>query len=265
VLRVNSPGGSVTASDEIARAVSRVRAAGKPVIVSMGDVAASGGYYVSAPADLIFAQPLSTTGSIGIYTAHIDYAALAGTLGLDFQTIKRGEKADHGSAHRPWDDDDRAQAQTHLQSLYELFLDTVVEGRKAHKLDRAGVDRLGRGLVLDGERAMTEKLIDKSGGFWAAIDESARRTGIPMGPDGMPELEIYPNGERPAFAVSVTPTQVQVSIGRNATNDSDNPLSALILEAKQRIGADTLSWVAGLLSARNGSGLALAPFLFRLD
>jgi len=265
VLRVNSPGGSVTASDEIARAVSRVRAAGKPVIVSMGDVAASGGYYVSAPADLIFAQPLSTTGSIGIYTAHIDFSALARTIGLDFQTIKRGEKADHMSPHRPWDDDDRAQAQSHLQSLYELFLDTVVEGRKTHRLDRAGVDKVGRGLVLDGERAITEKLVDKTGGFLAAIDESARRTGIPFGPDGMPELEIYPNGESPAFSVSVSPASVQVSIGVNAVPQVETPLMVLINEAKRRIGTDTLSWVAGLLSARDGSGLALAPFLFRLD
>jgi protease IV len=265
VLRVNSPGGSVTASDEIARAVSRVRAAGKPVIVSMGDVAASGGYYVSAPADLIFAQPLSTTGSIGIYTAHIDFAALAGTLGLDFQTIKRGEKADHMSPHRPWDDDDRAQAQSHLQSLYELFLDTVVDGRKAHKLDRGGVDKVGRGLVLDGERAITEKLVDRAGGFWAAIDESARRTGIPLRPDGIPELEIYPNGERPTFAVSVSPASIQVSIGGDAVPQIDSPLSVLIEQAKQRIGADTLNWVAGLLSAPNGSGLALSPFLFRVD
>jgi protease-4 len=102
VLRVNSPGGSAVASDQIARAVVRLRKAGKPVIASMGDVAASGGYYIAAPANRIYADPSTLTGSIGIYGYKVDLSGLLGKLGLVVETMRRGEKVDLFSVHRPW-------------------------------------------------------------------------------------------------------------------------------------------------------------------
>ena len=195
VLRVNSPGGSALASDRIARVLLRLRKSGKPVLASMGDVAASGGYYVAAPASEIFASPSTLTGSIGIYGFKVNLKGLLAHLGIASETYKRGAHADLLSVDHGWSDEERVIMNGRLQQMYQRFLDTVAEGRK---LSAARVDELGRGRVWTGAQASGIGLVDRMGGISAAIDEAARRGGVPLGPGGLPELVVLP---RPVTSV----------------------------------------------------------------
>lgn len=192
VLRVNSPGGSAFASDRISREVARVRGAGKPVIVSMGDVAASGGYYVAAGADEILAAPSTITGSIGIYSYKIDMAGLFGRLGLAHEIFKRGEHADLYSPFRPWTESERLLIADRIGYSYRLFLDVVASGRKRQGLTSARVDELGRGRVYTGTQAQPVGLVDRLAGLDVAIEEAARRARVPLGPGGLPEIVVLP-------------------------------------------------------------------------
>jgi protease IV len=193
VLRVNSPGGSAFASDRIAREVARLREARKPVVVSMGDTAASGGYYVAAPGDTIFASPSVVTGSIGIYAFKVDVASLVGKLGITSETITRGGRADLYSMYRPWREDERAAVNARIRNHYDQFLKTVAGGRKQQGIDERRADDLGRGRVYSGAQARQLGLVDQLGGIDAAIDEAARRGRIRTGPGGLPELVLLPN------------------------------------------------------------------------
>ncbi len=192
VLRVNSPGGSAFASDVIARAVTRLRASGKPVIVSMGDAAASGGYYVAAPADQVFADPSTVTGSIGIFGFKVDAGQLMNLLGLSVETYRRGAHADYLSPYRSWTEEEVKVAQQKIGHLYSLFIQTVAAGRKSRGLTAARVDEIGRGQVWTGAIAQSLGLVDKLGGVSVAIDEAARVGRVPLGRDGLPELQLLP-------------------------------------------------------------------------
>ena len=198
VLRVNSPGGSALASDRIARVLRRVRKLGKPVLASMGDVAASGGYYVAAPTDEIFASPSTLTGSIGIFGFKVNLKGLLGHLGIASETYKRGAHADLLAVEHGWNDEERALISGRMEQMYRRFLDTVAEGRKSRGVTAARADELGRGRVWTGSQAAGVGLVDRMGGVSAAIDEAARRGGVPVGPGGLPELVVLP---RPAHSV----------------------------------------------------------------
>ena len=192
VLRVNSPGGSAFASDVIARAVARVRAAGKPVVVSMGDVAASGGYYIAAPSDVIFAEPSTTTGSIGIFGYKLDVSGLLAKLSLSTEVTTRGPHADAMLPFRPWTPEERAAAQQKIRHLYEMFLSTVATGRQRSGLTVDRVDQLGRGHVYTGAQAKALGLVDELGGVTAAIDRAVALSDIPLRPGEAPDLLILP-------------------------------------------------------------------------
>ncbi|HVU51035.1 MAG TPA: signal peptide peptidase SppA [Polyangia bacterium] len=192
VLRVNSPGGSAFASDIVARAVTKLRRAGKPVIVSMGDIAASGGYYVSAPADAIFAEPSTLSGSIGIFGYKVDVRKLMATLGIGIETYRRGQHADYNSPFRPWTDEEIKIAAEKIRYFYELFINTVAEGRRARGLTRARVDAIGRGHVWTGAEAQGLGLVDQMGGVGAAIDLAARLGHVPLESSGLPALSLLP-------------------------------------------------------------------------
>jgi protease-4 len=192
VLRVNSPGGSVFGSDRIARAVARLRGAGKPVIVSMGDVAASGGYYIAAPASEILASPGTTTGSIGIFGYKVDLQALAGRVGVSVETYKRGAHSDFFSPFRPWTDEERNIMQQHMGQMYQLFLNTVAAGRKSRGMTVTRANELGRGRVWSGAQALDIRLVDRLGGLADAIDEAARLGHVQRGPGDLPELVVLP-------------------------------------------------------------------------
>ena len=192
VLRVNSPGGSAFASDVIARSVARVRAAGKPVVVSMGDVAASGGYYIAAPSDAIFAEPSTTTGSIGIFGYKLDVSALLAKLSLSTEVTTRGSHADAMLPFRPWTPGEREAAQQKIRHLYDMFLAVVANGRQRRGLTVERVDELGRGHVYTGAQAKALGLVDELGGVTAAIDRAVALSDLPLRPGEAPELLVLP-------------------------------------------------------------------------
>jgi protease-4 len=175
VLRVNSPGGSATASDVIWREVVRVRGAGKPVIVSMGDVAASGGYFISAPADVIVAQPGTITGSIGVIMGKPVLRDLLGRAGVNSEVIAQGDNATMFSLARPFSPDEWDRINVWLDAIYEDFTRKVSEGRR---LTPERVDELARGRVWTGADAVANGLADEQGGLREAIAIARRRGGL---------------------------------------------------------------------------------------
>ena len=179
VLRINSPGGSPAASQEMYRAVKRL-AAKKSVICSMGDVAASGGYYVAAACDQIYANGSTVTGSIGVISQYLNYGTLAKKLGVDTQTLKSGKYKDAGNPARAITPDERKLFQQLISDIYNQFVDDVTAGRKGKgkKLTRAQVVRLADGRVYTGRQALDNGLIDKLGGLEEAIDAAASLSGL---------------------------------------------------------------------------------------
>jgi protease-4 len=174
ILRVNSPGGMVQPSEEIAREVERTRGK-KPIIVSMGDMAASGGYWVSAPADQIFAPPSALTGSIGVVGLRLDLSGMLAKLGVHIDTQKIDEHADSASFLRPWTDDEAAAAQLEMQYMYDRFVERVAAGRHS---TRDQINAVARGRIWSGAQAAARGLVDKLEGLTAALDEAHRRAGL---------------------------------------------------------------------------------------
>jgi protease-4 len=178
VLRVNSPGGSYTASDVIWREVVRLRAAGKPVIVSMGDVAASGGYFIAAPADVIVVQPGTITGSIGVIMGKPVLRDLFERAGVATDTItdSTGGVATMFSSSRPFSDGEWTRINEWLDGVYADFTDKVAAGRR---LPPERVHDLARGRVWSGADAIANGLADEAGGLREAIAIARKRAGLP--------------------------------------------------------------------------------------
>jgi protease-4 len=177
VLRVNSPGGSATASDVIWREVVRVRAAGKPVVVSMGDVAASGGYFISAPADVIVAQPATITGSIGVILGKPVLQELFERVGVSTDLVADGAaNATMFSSSRPFSDADWSRINEWLDVIYADFTEKVASGRR---MDVGRVHELARGRVWTGADAVANGLADQTGGMREAIAVARLRAGLP--------------------------------------------------------------------------------------
>jgi protease IV len=176
VVRIDSPGGDGNASDLIWRELVRARREKKkPVIASMGDVAASGGYYVAVGADEIFAEPSTITGSIGVFIGHFDASALYGKLGLAFSTARRGASADLFSTTRALTAKERVMLQDWVESFYAQFVARVAEGRR---MTPAAVDAVARGRVWSGSQAKERGLIDALGGFTEAVARAKERAGL---------------------------------------------------------------------------------------
>ncbi len=174
VLRVDSPGGSVFASEEIHRAVALLREQ-KPVVVSMGGVAASGGYYVAAGADAIWAEPTTITGSIGVYGTHLTFDPLLDRLGVTSTTLTRGRAAGIDGLH-PWDAVERERMDRQIAAFYLQFKERVAEGRA---MDPVAVEAVARGRVWSGARAKEIGLIDALGGLQDAVQDARERAGVP--------------------------------------------------------------------------------------
>ncbi len=172
VLRVNSPGGSALASDVIWREVLLTKKV-KPVIVSMGDYAASGGYYIACAADEIFAEPTTITGSIGVFAIIPNMKGFFNNkLGITFDGIKTGEFADLGNVSRPLNNAEKMILQTEVNRTYNDFTKRVADGRK---LTQTYVDSIGQGRVWTGEQALKLKLVDKLGHLEDAIAAAAKK------------------------------------------------------------------------------------------
>ncbi|MET0387822.1 MAG: signal peptide peptidase SppA, partial [Polyangiales bacterium] len=174
VLRIDSPGGAVLASDQVWRAVRRARAV-KPVVVSMGAVAASGGYYVASAGDEIWADPSTITGSIGIFYGKVDAAELAAKLGVGVEFLQIGKRAGAESLFRPFSPDERAALAERIRTYYRQFLRRVAIGRHM-SVER--VDALGRGRIYSGDAALRLGLIDHLGGFTSALMRARELGGV---------------------------------------------------------------------------------------
>jgi len=174
VLRVNSPGGSVTASEQIGRELQLARAV-KPVVVSMGSYAASGGYWISADATRIFAENSSITGSIGVFGLQFDVKKLANSFGVTFDSVKTGKFADLETITRPKTPEEMAVTQAVVDWIYDQFIARVAEGRK---LDPAKVRDIAQGRVWSGAAALPLGLVDEIGGLDAALAYAAKQGGL---------------------------------------------------------------------------------------
>lgn len=178
VLRVNSPGGSALASDVIWREVTLAKKV-KPVVVSMGDVAASGGYYISCAADRIFAQPNTITGSIGVFGLSPNAQKLfSEKLGINIDTVNTNRHSDLGSLYRPASEQEAAYIQKGVEQVYNTFTKRVAEGRG---MSQANVDSIGQGRVWSGTDAIGIKLVDELGGINDAINYTAKKANLKEG------------------------------------------------------------------------------------
>lgn len=174
VLRVNSPGGSAAASEVIQREI-RLAKKVKPFVVSMGSYAASGGYWISAYGDRIFAEPTTITGSIGVFGILFNVQKLTGDLGLTFDTVKTGKFADVITISRPKTPEEMAVFQSMVDWIYGQFIAKVADGRK---LDRSKVEEIAQGRVWSGSEAVKLGLVDEMGDLDAAIRYAAQKAGL---------------------------------------------------------------------------------------
>ena len=170
VLRVNSPGGSASASEVILREMQLLKEAGKSVVVSMGPVAASGGYWISCQADTIFAEPNTITGSIGVFGMFPNMEGLLDEVGVKVEVFKTGPHADLFSIYHHKSDEQMAVMQTYVDNIYDGFLDRVAEGRN---MDRSAVHEIAQGRVWTGARALELGLVDGLGDLDVAIAHCA--------------------------------------------------------------------------------------------
>ena len=187
VLRIDSPGGAVGPSQEIYAEVKRT-VKEKPVIASMGSIAASGGYYVAAPADGIVASPGTITGSIGVVMQLTDFRELFEKIGIQSDVVKSGDYKDLGSPFRSISETEEALLQQFVDSVHRQFVSDVAEGRN---LDEETVGGLADGLIFTGEFALEAGLIDRMGNFNDAVEWAGRKGGI----DG-DIVTVYPPEER---------------------------------------------------------------------
>src|SRR5215472_3677479 len=195
VFRIDSPGGSATASETIWRNVEEARRRGKPVIVSMGDVAASGGYYVAAPADKIVAEPATLTGSIGVLAGKLVLGGLMQSLGITTDAVERGANSGMSSAVRDFTPAERQRLDAELDETYAGFKEHVAAGRH---LSADAVEAAAKGRVWSGADAKQKGLVDALGGYETAFDLA--RDAAKLAPNAPLNVVIYPR-ERGVGAV----------------------------------------------------------------
>ena len=174
VLRIDSGGGFVVASDVIWRELIRLKAV-KPLIVSMGDAAASGGYYIAAPADVIVASPGTITGSIGVIGGKYSFKPLYDKIGIHKEIIKRGARADFYTDYGDYPPEERTIIKEQITEIYNDFLEKVAEGRRMTTVE---VDRIGRGRVWTGRQAKENGLVDRLGGLDLALSIARSKVGL---------------------------------------------------------------------------------------
>jgi protease IV len=209
VLHIDSPGGSAVASDTIWREVCQVREAGKPVIVSMGAAAASGGYYIACPADAIVALPSTLTGSIGVFGGKVVVRDLMERLGLTTGTVSHGARSLMYSSRQGFTDDERAQLDATLDAIYADFVAKVAQGR-GRPLEE--IEAIARGRVWTGTDALRMGLVDELGGLRDALRIARSRAGLPSDAPVVGALHVSPlarlgrarNSEDPRAALGAT-------------------------------------------------------------
>ncbi len=194
ILRVDSPGGFGPAADVIRREVQLARKE-KPVVISMGDYAASGGYYVSIGSDAIVAQPATITGSIGVFSGKFSLRGLYDKLGITKESIRRGRYADLFTEYRPWNDDERRKIHDQNVAFYQDFVRKVAEGRGKSWEE---VDEVAQGRVWTGEEALDHGLVDRLGGLDAAVAVAREKAKL-----GTQDVALVILPERKGFLATV--------------------------------------------------------------
>jgi len=190
ILRINSPGGSAAASQELHAEVCKARENGKIVVASMSDVATSGGYYVACASDKIVANPGTITGSIGVIFSQLQYSELLERYGIRANVIKSGKYKDIGSPFRNMTAEERQILQDMIDDIYIQFVQAVAEGRQMNENE---VLELADGRILTGRQAKEVGLVDELGNFQDAVDLAAEMSGI----EGKPRVVEY--GRKSAF------------------------------------------------------------------
>lgn len=215
LFRIDSPGGSATASETIWREVLRAKQAGKPIIVSMGDVAGSGGYYIAAAADKIVAEPATLTGSIGVVGGKVLIGGLAEKLGVTWDGAQIGRNADIDSIVDDFTPQERASFEHSLDYVYDVFKERVAQGRK---LGADAVEAAAKGRVWTGEDAKARGLVDALGGFHEALALARQAAG--MAADSAVTLKTFPPpSETPAAVIARL-------LGRGMPDDSERAAAA---------------------------------------
>lgn len=245
VLRVNSPGGSARASEVILRELQLLRKK-KPLVVSMGDVAASGGYYIACQADSIFALPTTITGSIGVYSMLFNIEpAMHDKLGITFDEVKNAPYADFPTGSRTMTDDERQRMQQGVDTIYGLFKRRVAAGRK---ITEAEVDSVAQGRVWTGKRALQLKLVDDLGSLDRALSAAAA-----LGKTKDYKVITYPDPV----------DRLQRIMRRFNTASASTTLRTAV---KEELGAD-YDWLLNLkqMQGLNGRAQMMMPFRFSVD
>lgn len=238
VLRVDSPGGSGQASDDVWQEVRRLRKS-KPVIISMSNLAASGGYYIACGSDGIVAQPGTITGSIGVFGGKLNILGLYQKLGLNVETVSRGRHAEMMSAFRDFTPDEEARFQGQMDDFYRTFIERVAAGRH---MTIANVDSIAQGRVWSGAAAYRLGLVDTLGGLQTAVALARERAGIPAEEDV--RLERYPERRRAYFQQFLS-----------SFLDEDQEETSLLA----RLPMPVVAWLQAA-SFPAGTALALMPY-----
>lgn len=221
VLRINSGGGSPTASEEIVREMKRAQEDGLPIVVSMGDVAASAAYYISAPADVILANPSTMTGSIGVIWTFQNMSKYYEEEGIEFHIAKSGEFKDMGGTWRGLTDEEKEYADTVIIEIYDNFVDEVASDRN---MSRSDVKDIADGRIYTGASAKKIGLVDDFGNLYDAIDLAAKLGGI----EGEPTV-VYMN--RPSLSSLLFGAEAE-SLGQSLTQVvsyfEENPFGKIV-------------------------------------
>jgi len=215
VLRIDSPGGSPTASETIRRAVVRAKEKGKKVIVSMGPVAASGGYWIAAPADVILASPATLTGSIGVVMGKFNISGLWNKIGVNWDSVSWGENADFWSVNEGFDSGEEERMNVLIDDVYQAFLQRVAEGRNMSVED---VREIAKGRAWTGAQAADIGLVDYLGGLEDALAYTAKELGLEH--RSQLEIEILPRPKSP-IEQFVEIFGAQASLGKSLQNQSE--------------------------------------------
>ena len=193
LVRVNSGGGSAFASERMMRALLRLKKKGRPIVISFGDIAASGGYYVATAGDLVFAEPSTLTGSIGVFAFKVDASALMGRLGVFEERASQGVPSEPFSPYHAWTPEEKRGVEASIENIYRTFLTHVVEARAKKGLDTTEkVDAIARGHVWTGAQAFGVGLVDHRGDFLRALFAAAALGRVPTDDRGLPRMRIIP-------------------------------------------------------------------------
>ncbi len=250
VVRIDSPGGSAAASDAIWRElmIAKTERADRPIVASMSDLAASGGYYIALPAQVIVAQPSTLTGSIGIFGGKIVTGGVYEKLGAHIDSTSIGKNAEIDSPARPFNPDELKKLQEQLQAFYDQFVEKVAQSR--HTTPEK-IDAIAQGRVWTGRQARQNGLVDSLGGLDAAVAVAKQRAKIAA--DSEVELVVFP--PRKSFYELLTE---QFSGG-----SSERAVSAWLASNLSQGELDALRFVRGPLAMfRRGEPLALMPMTF---